>query len=260
LRPDPSVDEMARVASIGNSFYQGLVLELRRRYRRIGKGFGVSMRAAYTLSRTMDDGLNNTSNAEITGDFSREWARARQDRLHRFALSGMFDTPGWLGKVRFSPVFRYGSAGRFNLGYGVDRNLNDQSTDRVRFSGDPDDLRWRPPGSGEPTALLSQFSLQPIGAAGGNIPRNAGIGPSVYIFDLAVTREWRFGERMRLRPNVQIGNVFNMAVFSFGSEFIDFIGTGDDPTPTQTLARQNFLVPTRTYRQRDIRFGVRFDF
>ncbi|MBA2378638.1 MAG: TonB-dependent receptor, partial [Blastocatellia bacterium] len=130
LRPDPSVDEKERVASIGNAFYQGLVLELRRRYRRIGAGFGVSMRAAYTLSRTMDDGLNNTSNAEVNDDFAREWARARQDRLHRFAFSGMIDTPSWLGKLRFSPIFRYGSAGRFNLGYGVDRNLNDQSTDR----------------------------------------------------------------------------------------------------------------------------------
>ncbi|HSI88662.1 MAG TPA: TonB-dependent receptor, partial [Pyrinomonadaceae bacterium] len=121
LRPDPSVDEMARVASLGNAFYQGLVLEVRRRYRAIGKGFGLSMRAAYTLSRTMDDGLNNTSNAEINTDFDREWARARQDRLHRFALSGMIDTPQWLGNLRFSPIFRYGSASRFNLGYGVDR-------------------------------------------------------------------------------------------------------------------------------------------
>jgi hypothetical protein len=189
LRPDPSVDEMARVASLGNALYHGLVLEVRRRYRALGKGFGLSMRAAYTLSRTMDDGLNNTSNAEINTDFDREWARARQDRLHRFALTGVIGTPGWLGKLRFSPIFRYGSAGRFNLGYGVDRNLNDQSTDRVRYDGDLGDLRWRRPGSGEPTELLSRFSLQPIGSAGGNLPRNAGIGPSLYIFDLSITRD-----------------------------------------------------------------------
>ncbi len=260
LRPDPSVDEMARVGSLGNALYHGLVLEVRRRYRAIGKGFGMSMRAAYTLSRTMDDGLNNTSNAEVDTDFDREWARARQDRTHRLSMSGTIETPRWLGKLRFSPIVRYGSAGRFNLGYGVDRNLNDQSTDRVRYDGDLDDLRWRRPGSGEPTELLSRFSLQPIGSKGGNLPRNAGIGPSLFIFDLGITREWRFGERFRLRPNVQIGNVLNMAVFSFGSEYVDFVGTGENPTPSQQLARQNFLVPTRTYRQRDLRFGVRFDF
>ncbi len=260
LRPDPSVDAKERVASIGNAFYQGLVLELRRRYRRIGAGFGVSMRAAYTLSRTMDDGLNNTANAEVNDDFGREWARARQDRTHRFALSGIFETPGWLGNLRLSPIFRYGSASRFNLGYGVDRNLNDQSTDRVVFIGDLDDLRWRRPGSPVPTELLAQFQLQPIGSQSGNLPRNAGIGPSLYIFDLSLTREWKLGERRRLRPTVQIGNVLNMAVFSFGSEYVDFVAIGANPTPTQQLARANFLVPTRTYRQRDVRFGLRYDF
>ena len=117
---------------------------------------------------------------------------------HRLSLSGTIETPRWLGKLRFSPIVRYGSAGRFNLGYGVDRNLNDQSTDRVRYDGDLDDLRWRRPGSGEPTELLSRFSLQPIGSKGGNLPRNAGIGPSLFIFDLGITREWRFGDE---QPN-----------------------------------------------------------
>ncbi|MBA2378689.1 MAG: hypothetical protein H0V76_03840, partial [Blastocatellia bacterium] len=135
-----------------------------------------------------------------------------------------------------------------------------QSTDRVIFNGDLSDLRWRRPGSGVPTELLSKFQLQPIGSRSGNLPRNAGIGPSQYIFDLSVTREWRLGERRRLRPTVQIGNVLNMAVFSFGSEYIDFVAVGANPTPTQQAARENFLVPTRTYRQRDVRFGLRFDF
>lgn len=255
LRPNPNIDEMERVASIGNSFYQGLVIEFRRRYRQLGHGFGLSFRSAYTLSRTMDDGLNNTTNAEVNGDFSREWSRARQDRLHRLTVSSSIDTPWWLGKIKLSPIFRYGSASRFSLGYGTDRNLNDTSTDRVLFSGDLNDIRWRKPGSPIPEALLAQFSLQPIGAISGNVPRNAGIGPSMYIFDVGLTREWKFGERMRLRPNVEFGNILNMAIFSYGSEFVDAIG----PNAT-AAARQNFLVPTRTYRQRDIRFGVRFDF
>jgi len=250
LRPDPSVDEKERVSSIGNSFYHGLVLEIRSRFRKLGYGFGTTVRAAYTLSNLKDDGLNNTSNGEQNADFSREWARSLQDRRHRFALTGNFDTPSWLGKLRFSPVFRYGSPAPFNLGYGIARN----------FTGDINDIIYREPGSPIPLALLSQFSLQPIGSRGGNLPRNAGRGPSQYIFDLGVTREWKFGERFRLRPNIEFGNILNMAVFSFGSEFIDFIATPTTPTPAQQLALQNFLVPTRTYRQRDIRVGLRFDF
>ena len=105
LRPNPNFDEMERVSSIGNSFYQGLVLELRSRFRKIGGGFSSSFRVAYTLSRLMDDGLNNTTNADVNGDFADEWARATQDRLHRVTVSGTFESPSWLGKVRYSPIF-----------------------------------------------------------------------------------------------------------------------------------------------------------
>jgi len=255
LRPDPNFDEKERVASIGNAFYQGITFEIRSRYRKLGMGFSSSMRAVYTLSKMQDDGLNNTTNADVNGDFHNEWSRATQDRRHRFALSGTFDTPWWLGKVKLSPVFRYGSSAPFNLGLGVDRNLNDTSTDRVLFSGNLDDIRTRPPGSAFPSALAAQFSLLPIGAKGyGNIPRNSGRGPSMYIFDLNISREWRFTERFRLRPTVEFGNILNAAVFSFGSEFVDFFGS---PTANQQAL---FLVPTRTYRPRDIRLGMRFDF
>lgn len=255
LRPFPQIgDEVSQIGSRGNAVYQGLVLELRSRFRKLGHGFGASYRFVYTLSKTMDDGLNNTANAEIDGDFSREWARNLQDRRHRLAFSGTFDTPRWLGKLRFSPLMRWGSSAPFNLGNGsgADRNLNDNSTDRPNFSGNLSDIVWREPGSPIPTALLAQFSLQPIGSKSGNLPRNAGTGPSFYTFDLSVTREFKFGERLRFRPVVQFDNILNAAVFSYGSAFIDF--------GTSAAAQNNFLIPTRTYRQRQIRLGIRIDF
>jgi hypothetical protein len=254
LRPNPNFDETERVSSIGNSFYQGLVLELRSRFRKIGGGFSSSFRVAYTLSRLMDDGLNNTTNADINGDFSNEWARATQDRLHRISVSGTFESPSWFGKVRYSPIFRYGSSASFNLGTGDDRNLNDVSTDRPNFSGNIDEITWREPGTDFPSALVANFALPTIGSRGGDLPRNAGRGPSMYIFDLNVSREWKFNERFRLRPTVEFGNILNAAVFSYGSEFVDFFAR-----PTQ-LQLDTFLVPSRTYRQRDIKFGLRFDF
>lgn len=264
FRPDQTVEETSRIGSRGNAVYNGLILELRRRYRKLGYGFGASMRFAYTLSSTKDDGLNNTSNAEINGDFSREWARNLQDRRHRIALSGTLDMPFWLGKLKFSPLLRYGSSAPFNLGAGgTDRNLDDLGTDRLNFSGNLSDIVFREPGSPVPEALITQFSLQPIGSKSGNLPRNSGTGPSFYTFDLNVTREWKITERMKIRPVVEFNNIFNAAVFSYGSEFIDFAALRNDgtpPTQTQLLARQNFLVPTRTYRQRQIRLGIRFDF
>ncbi len=225
FRPDSTVEETSRIGSQGKAFYQGLIVEFRRRFRDLGYGFRASMRFAYTLSSTKDDGLNNTANAEVNGDFGRERARNLQDRRHRIAFTGSFDTPNWLGRVRLSPLFRYGSSAPFNLGIGgSDRNLDDLGTDRVNFSGDLNDIIWREPGTPIPSSLITQFSLQPIGSLSGNLPRNAGRGPSFYTFDLNITREWRFGERMRLRPVVEFNNILNAAVFSFGSEFIDFTG------------------------------------
>lgn len=254
FRPHQEVSEMSLIGSRGNALYRGLILQMRKRYRKLGNGFGAQGRIAYTYSKGLDDGLNNTSNAEANGDFSREWARTLQDRRHRVAISGTVDTPWWFGKVRFSPLFRWGSSAPFNLGAGsnVDRNLDDLSTDRPNFSGDLNSLHWREPGSPIPTALLAQFSLQPIGARSGNLPRNAGVGPSFYTFDLSLTREFRFHERYKIRPVVQFDNILNAAVFSYGSAFINAALT--------SAAAQNFLVPTRTYRQRQIRVGMRFDF
>ena len=175
------------------------------------------------------------------------------------ALPGGFETPWWLGHLRFSPAFRYGNSAAFTLGIGIDRNLNDVSTDRLRFSGNIKDIIWREPGSPLPSdALLAQFSLQPIGARGGNLQRNSGTGPSLYLFDLNVTREWKFGERFKLRPTIEFGNILNTVVFNYGSEFIDFSAP---PGPTATAAqitayanfKRDFLVPTRTFRPRDIR-------
>ena len=253
FRPDQTVSETSRIGSRGNAFYQGLILELRSRYKKLGAGFGASFRVAYTLSKTMDDGLNNTSNAEVNGDFSREWARNLQDRRHRLAVSGTFDTPRWFGRLKFSPLLRLGTSAPFNLGDGgSDRNLDDLSTDRLNFSGSLKDIKWRAPGSSVPTDLLNQFTLQPIGAKGGNLPRNSGTGPGFYTFDLSVTREFKISEHTRLRPVIEFGNILNAAVFSYGSAFIDF--------GVSAAAQSAFLVPTRTYRQRDIRLGMRFDF
>ncbi|MDQ2747180.1 MAG: carboxypeptidase regulatory-like domain-containing protein [Acidobacteriota bacterium] len=260
FRPNQNLSETARVSSIGNSFYQGLILEVRSRFRKLGYGFGSTLRAAYTLSSTRDDGLNNTSNAEVNGDFTRDFSRSLQDRRNRFAFSGTLQTPSWFGSLRFAPLLRTGSAARFSLGYGSDRNLDDLSNDRPNFTGNLKDIKFREPGTNFPTTLAAQFTLPPIGSKSGNLPRNAGISPNLFVFDLSVTRDIKFGERIKLRPIIEFGNILNARIFSYGAEFINFNALGATPTVTQNTTYQNFLIPTRTYRQRTIRLGMRLDF
>lgn len=252
--------QQEQVASIGNSEYHGLTFELRNRYRRFGYGFGASMRFVYTLASLKDDGIVNTSEATLPGDFDREFSRSLLDRRHRIAFSGTFDTPRWLGKIRFSPLFRYGSPAPFNISIGGnDRNLDDISNDRPNFNGNLDDIKWRVFGSSFPDALAAQFSLAPIGSPG-NLPRNAGTGPSLYIFDVNFSRDFKITERFRIRPSAEFGNVFNMTVFSFGSNFIDFDLLNSTNPTTVANARNGFIAPTRTVRPRQTRLGVRFEF
>jgi hypothetical protein len=261
LRPDPAKAEVEQLIPVGNSFYQGLTLELRQRSRRAKNGAGFTFRAVYTLSFLTDDGIVNTSDAIVPGDFRRERSRSLLDRRHRFALSGTFDIPKVLGRLRFAPVFRLASSAPFNISIGgADRNLDDVGNDRPNFAGDISVLKWRSPGQEIDASILNQFTLPAIGQAG-NLPRNAGRGPGQFVFDLNVSREFKLGERVRLRPVVEFDNVLNQTVFSFGSEFIDFNAFAPTAAPAQQQAfLDSFLVTTRTMRPRQIRLGARLDF
>jgi hypothetical protein len=143
---------------------------------------------------------------------------------------------------------------------GVDRNLDDIINDRPLFTGDPSLLRARRPGEPLNQALLGLFQLPTIGRTG-DLPRNSGSGTGFFLLDLNITREFRITERMRLRPVIEIDNVLNRTVFSFGTEFIDFRAFGPAATPLQRQAfLDSFLVTSRTLRPRTIRVGIRFDF
>jgi hypothetical protein len=261
LRPDPSRTEIEQLISVGNSVYHGLTLEVRNRWRQKASGAGFSFRAVYTLSSLRDDGIVNTSDALIPGDFSRERSRSLLDRRHRFAFSGTFKTPRILGLIGFSPILRLASGAPFNISLGgADRNLDDVGNDRPSFSGDPRILKWRRPSDPIDPHVLDFFSLPTVGESG-NLPRNAGTGPGQFIFDLNIAREFRINEKMQMRWSVEFDNVLNATAFSFGSEFIDFNAFGPTATPAQQQAfLDSFLVTTRTMRPRQVRIGVRFDF
>jgi hypothetical protein len=232
LRPDPARRELEQLISAGNSFYRGMTLELRKQFT---SRFG--FRAGYTLSSLIDDGIVNTSDALVPGDFRAERARSLLERRHRFVFSGMFGFGGW----QLSPIWRVASGAPFNISLGgVDRNLDDVSNDRPNYAGDLHLLHWRKPGEALDPRVVQSFSVPQIGQSG-NLPRNAGRGPGQFLLDLNVTRQIR-----RARLSVEVDNVLNKTVFSFGSEFIDF--------------DENFLVPKRTMRPRQIRVGLKIDF
>lgn len=260
LRPDPSRTEVEQLISVGNSFYRGLTMELKKRFV-MDERMAVAFRAGYTYSSLIDDGVVNTSDALRVGDFRAERAESLQGRRHRFVLSGIFNLPKVLGGLQCAPVVRLASSAPFNISLGgTDRNLDDVGNDRPNFNGDVRTLHWRAPGETVAPELLDQFSIPAIGQTG-NLPRNAGRGPGLFAFDLNVTREFQLSERVRLRPSIEFDNVLNKTVFSFGSEFINFDAIGPTASDDQRQKfLESFLVAARTMRPRQIRVGFRLDF
>lgn len=231
LRPNSSLTELELLESTGNSFYHGGIFSLR-----YSAGRHAHFRAVYTISKFIDEGTTNTASPQDLFDRRAERALSLQDQRHRFTFSGLFQLP--YAKLDLAPVISFGSSRSFNIGAGFDRNLNDIENDRPNFIIGIGRPEWRRPGSAPADDIKSALALAPIGSSG-NLPRNYGLGPGTRTINLRASRTFALRDRFRLRPSVDVFNVFNNTIFSFGSEFIN----RDD---------SNFLVPRRTQRPRTV--------
>src|SRR5262249_33687642 len=245
LRPDPSVTQVEELQSRGNSYYHGVSFAAHRRLTESG-----FLRASYTLSKLIDDGVVNTSSPLVVGDFRGERAFGLQDVRHRVAISGNYLFPAWFGRLNLSGTLNYSSSSPFNISVGgADRNLDDVNNDRPNFAGDLNRIAWRRPGEPLDPGLAAAFSLPTIGSSG-NLQRNAGRGPGVYTLNLRLAREFAIGGRSRAELQAEASNPSTATVFSSGSDFINFGATG----------LGDFLTPRRTVNPRTMGVGLEFDF
>lgn len=245
FRPDPSLTQIEELQSRGNSNYHGISFEITRRFKA-----SAFVRASYTLSKLIDDGIVNTSSPLVVGDFRRESAQSLLDARHRVAISGYFQTPRMIGGMKLAGTLNFASARPFSISAnGNDRNLDDVDNDRPNFVGDLDSIRWRNPSSSLNQTLADSFSLPTIGTVG-NLPRNAGRGPASYTLNLRLSRAFHITERHNLEFQIEAFNPLNSTVFSFGAEYVDYGPSilGD------------FLTPHRTVKPRTLRAGLKFDF
>ena len=239
LRPDPTLTEVELLEATGNSFYHAGIFSVRYRFAN-----RVTFRAVYTLSKFIDEGTTNTASPQDLADRRAERSLSLQDQRHRFVFSGVFQVPGI--NLDLAPILAFGSSRPFNIGSGFDRNLNDISNDRPNFIQNLDRPVWRKPGEGLAADVQNALKLAPIGS-NGNLPRNYGIGPGTYTFNLRASRHFVLSERLKLKAIVDAFNVLNRTTYSFGAEFID----RDD---------KDFLIPKRTQRPRIIQLSLKLDF
>jgi hypothetical protein len=225
-RPNPIFADILLIESRARSEYDALEARLHQRFER-----GLSVNAAYTLGRSMDDASGFFSSAGDanfpmdSNDPGADWARSNFDVRHRFTLAGAWELPFGPGRkwlqgglagtclgnwdlygvfaassgrpftVILHPDFDNSNTGRANLGFGAN--------DRPDVAGDPSlpnptHERWFNPAA---------FSLPDFGTFG-NAGRNGLEGPGYRNLNLAVSRRVPMS-RGALHIRLEVFNVFN---------------------------------------------------
>ncbi len=231
--------------SDGNSSYNGLKLELNRRYAN-----NFLFLASYTWSHSIDDSsdLQTLLIPQNVSRFDLEKASSLFDQRHRFVFSGAMNSPdSWrsgngfqkfLSNFTIAPIFEFSSGRPFNIITNVDTN-NDQSTSTDR-----------------PSVNSSGVLTLPADFTTGTLGRNLGITHNFMSLDLGVTRSIRFGERVKLDLIGQGFNLFNR--FNEGSAsplYTDVNAFGQRAKNGSYFSR-----PTAAYDPRQFQFGAKLSF
>ena len=179
---DPLLFQDNVYASTANSWYNGMIVELKQRF-----SSNVNLAFNYTFSKAMDETVDYNSDFQANDQLCRSCERALSsfDQRHKVVAYAILQTPraadhanGWqraFANFLFTPIFRYNSPRPFNILAGGELN-NDRhnTTDRPYFAG-----------------------------------RNLGIGPDFWTFDARLARRFAVGERSRLEFLFEAFNLLN---------------------------------------------------
>jgi outer membrane receptor protein involved in Fe transport len=220
-RPNTAFGAITVLGSDQSADYEGLQVTGALRFSKLFTFTGF-----YTLSSTTSSVQlhNNTTQglAQNFKDLDAEKGAADTDQRHVFTGTFNFQPDFYNGDSRFlkglingwslSPIIKIRSGRPFTVSNGgVDANLDGiTGTDRAQLTGIS-------PYLANPTAAawfnVAAFSRN-LAATGverdGNSPRNFLYGPGFRVVDLAISRDFKLGERYKLRLRGEGTNVFNI--------------------------------------------------
>jgi hypothetical protein len=225
----------------------------------------LTFNAFYVLSKTLSSvQLHNNTTQGLSQNASKlelDKGRADTDQRHVFSLSMNFEPDFYRGDNRFakailngwsiSPIVKLRSGRPFTVVNGnVDANLDGvANTDRAELVGDP----YLENPTADQWFNIAAFSrnLAVTGVAkDGSSPRNFLDGPGFKVVDLALSRDFRFGERYKLRLRAEGTNVFNMVNYDQPNASV----------PANIANPGNFGRITGAGAMRRLQFGARFTF
>jgi hypothetical protein len=226
---------------IGNSSYQGLAVEMTKRF-----ASHYLFKGAYTWSHMIDDStaeVNSTSltprRAQNFGNMTVERASSALDRRQRLTLSGIYETPwfqgssNWfvkniLGNYQLSAVYTYESPELATPQSGDDANLNgDSAGDRViinpngGFSNSYSGVTALKNSAGQTVAYLANnpyaLYIQALPGMYANSGRNILVTEPINNVDFNAVKNFSIRERAKFQLRADFFNGFNHAQYTPGS-------------------------------------------
>jgi Carboxypeptidase regulatory-like domain len=226
-RINPTFSEIRYQAPNANSYHNDLALGLQKRL-----SHGFLMQAAYTFSKTVDDGSGVTSTGDnfVQGqrsdyfwDMSLKRGLASFDVRHSFTTNFSYDIPA-LAMNGVAGVFGKGWQinGILTMSSGYPFSVEENRTAQVNAIGNRDNLRPslipggnnNPTRKGNPDAYIdaSQFVLADVGRFG-NLGRNTLISPGLVNFDGSIFKNFNIYENHKLQFRTEFFNMFNRPNF-----------------------------------------------
>lgn len=258
-RPNPLFGAVTVLDSDQDASYDGGQMTLAYRM-----GKRISLNGFYTYSKTLSSvQLHNNTTQGLAQNFSRldlENGRADTDQRHVFNVSANFQPDLYTGDNgilkqivngwSISPIVKMRSGRPFTVTNGaVDSNLDGNTNDRAQLVGDP---RLSNPTADQWFNIFA-FARNPVvtgQAINGSSARNLLTGPGFKAVDLALSRDFRFGERYKLRFRAEGTNVFNWANYD----------QPNSTAPASLASPGNFGRITGAGAMRRLQFGFRFTF
>jgi carboxypeptidase family protein/TonB-dependent receptor-like protein len=249
---NPYADVNAQLSD-GNSFYNAMNLELKKRFSN-----NFQFLASYTWSHSIDDSsdLQTLLKPQDNTNFRAERSDSLFDQRHRFVFSGVFSAPEeWKGAggmkaflrgFSFSPIVEVSSGRPFNILAVGDANGDFQSSNE------------------RPTVLsdgrlcatgVDAGCFQGIFPANGSLGRNRGITHGYFSVDARLTRQIRLGERIRLDVIAEGFNLFNRFNEASANPFYQVVNAFG-----QRDGGKYFSQPTATFDPRQFQFGLKLNF
>jgi hypothetical protein len=238
---NPLVVQNNQYSSEAYALYEGGILEIKKRFSDHFTVFG-----NYTYSKAFDTStdFNSDYGPQDPTNINIDRSLSEFDERHKVVIAGVFDSP-WRQKIlsgfQLAPIFSYHSGHPFNLLAGGEVNGDNHTTNE-----------------------------RPIGA-----PRDTGLGPNYYDFDMRLTWKHKLGERADLQFTAEGFNIANRTNFaSVNNEVSPLFGLTPGFTtfnvkgirPGSPLAGGGLDTPstplsfTSAFPKRQIQLGARVSF